>query len=124
MGHLEAIVSNIKLYDSSLQSLKPTEWIVDEVPFEDKETVLCPTNTGIHWLLLVLKPTSRKLLLYDSMMGSLPTYTNLLLNWRAFLQAVKYPDNHLWELTVQSSPKQIDIYNCGIFCVLVMRLLF
>ncbi|XP_069061009.1 uncharacterized protein [Pleurodeles waltl] len=104
MGHLEAIVSNIKLYDSSLQSLKPTEWIVDEciafsatvlsaifmgnyrssvfrVPFEDKETVLCPTNTGIHWLLLVLKPTSRKLLLYDSMMGSLPTYTNLLLNW-------------------------------------------
>ncbi|KAJ1159255.1 hypothetical protein NDU88_011923 [Pleurodeles waltl] len=31
MGRLEAIVSNIKLYDTSLQSLKPTEWIVDEV---------------------------------------------------------------------------------------------
>ncbi|KAJ1204199.1 hypothetical protein NDU88_007980 [Pleurodeles waltl] len=30
MGRLEAIVSNIKLYDTSLQSLKPTELIVDE----------------------------------------------------------------------------------------------
>ncbi|XP_069075904.1 uncharacterized protein [Pleurodeles waltl] len=160
MGRLEAIVSNIKLYDTSLQSLKPTELIVDEiidayfgklcfdrtnciafsatvssaifmgnyrssvfrVPFEDKETILCPTNTGIHWLLLVLKPTSKKILLYDSMVGSLPTYTNLLLNCRAFLQAVKYPDYNLWELTVQSSPKQIDSYNCGIFCMLIQSM--
>ncbi|XP_078508258.1 uncharacterized protein LOC144768458 [Lissotriton helveticus] len=143
MGRLEAIVSDIKLYDYSFCSLKTPQWIVDEcfalsatvsssiflgkyrspvfrVSYETVETVLCPTNTGNHWILFILKPFTKKILVYDSLPANLHTYKVFLRNWRDFLQALKHPDYELWELVVDSNVKQQDNYNCGVFCMLVM----
>ncbi|XP_078541683.1 uncharacterized protein LOC144827095 [Lissotriton helveticus] len=142
MGRMEAIVSDIKLYDSSFCSLKTHQWIVDEclalsatvsssiflgkyrlpvfrVPYETVETVLCPTNTSNHWIIFILKPFTKKILVYDSLLANLHTYKVFLRNWRDFLQALKHPDYELWELVVDSNIKQQDNYNC-VFCMLVM----
>ncbi|XP_078506912.1 uncharacterized protein LOC144767270 [Lissotriton helveticus] len=155
-GRLEAIVSSYKLYDSSFATLKPNEWICDEVidaylsrlcmrraecllmsctvassvfsgnypssscrlPIFEKETVLCPTNTGMHWILIVMKPLSKFLFLYDSIVADVASYHHHLLNWSAFLQAIGCKDHDQWELMVESNAKQQDSYNCGVFCML------
>lgn len=88
------------------------------VPYETFETVVCPTNTGVHWILLILKPFTKKIIVYDSLTANLQLYKDFLRNWRAFLQAVKRPDYQLWELVVESNQKQQDSYNCGVFCML------
>ncbi|XP_078524931.1 uncharacterized protein LOC144798020 [Lissotriton helveticus] len=91
-----------------LGSYRPSDFWV---PFEMMDTVLCPTNTGVHWLLLILKPFAKQIIVYDSLDGNLGTYHKFLQNWRAFLQAIECPHSELWQLVVECNAKQQDSYN-------------
>ncbi|XP_078502647.1 uncharacterized protein LOC144760250 [Lissotriton helveticus] len=89
------------------------------VPFEMMDTVPCTTNTGVHWLLLIVKPFAKQIIVYDSLDGNLGTYHKFSQIWRAFLQAIDCPHSELWQLVVECNAKQQDSYNCGVFCMLV-----
>ncbi|RXN01038.1 putative nuclease HARBI1 [Acipenser ruthenus] len=52
VGQIEAVVGPYKLYDTSFETLKESVWLTDEIGIQEHEILLCPYNTGKHWILV------------------------------------------------------------------------
>ncbi|XP_069498746.1 uncharacterized protein [Ambystoma mexicanum] len=84
-------------------------------PLQNSDELLCPYNTGNHWMFVIIALKDRKRLLIDPMGEEGQHSRRILQNWRNFLRS-HFPENLTpcsWKVEHCAHETQQDGFNCG-----------
>ncbi|XP_039457765.1 uncharacterized protein LOC120434192 [Oreochromis aureus] len=83
--------------------------------FPAEDIWLCPLNFGAHWILVVVKISSRSVLLLDPLGNEGCYERKIMRNWRNFLKMKGKEESRVdWKMETLPHNKQMDSSSCGV----------
>jgi sentrin-specific protease 1 len=81
------------------------------------DKIFIPVNQNrVHWVLVIVYLSSKKILYYDSLGESDVECTNNVVKWIGDVYSSRKNEAvHEWEVNYVSTPKQTNKYDCGVF---------
>uniref|UniRef100_A0AAZ1XXP0 Integrase catalytic domain-containing protein n=1 Tax=Oreochromis aureus TaxID=47969 RepID=A0AAZ1XXP0_OREAU len=88
---------------------------VTKMLFPAEDIWLCPLNFGAHWILVVVKISSRSVLLLDPLGNEGCYERKIMRNWRNFLKMKGKEESRVdWKMETLPHSKQMDSSSCGV----------
>ena len=85
------------------------------------DTVFIPVHHGMHWTLLVVKPSARTIEYFDSLDGSPTSHINRVKTWLSSELGKDYIESE-WKTLPGHSPQQNNGFDCGVFLLMTAKL--
>ena len=85
------------------------------------DTVFIPVHHGMHWTLLVVKPSARTIEYFDSLDGSPTSHINRVKTWLIAELGKDYNESE-WKILPGCSPQQNNGFDCGVFLLTTAKL--
>ncbi|KAI1766887.1 cysteine proteinase [Hypoxylon sp. FL1150] len=101
-----------KLYPRGLSRT----WGVRPDNFLDIDTVLIPVNSGVHWTVIVIRPSRRSIAYLDSYNASPIEHLRQARGWLQQFLGAKYAANE-WRHEQFDVPRQSNTHDCGMFVI-------
>ncbi|KAI0406264.1 hypothetical protein F4802DRAFT_613476 [Xylaria palmicola] len=92
------------------------KWNMTAENFLNIETVLIPVNLGVHWTLLVIRPSRRTVSYLDSFQQRNERQLGHAYEWLRLFLGDKFVEDD-WDTQEFGAPRQTNAYDCGMFVI-------